>query len=74
MINQHDKTIKDLVGLIHDISIIRSGFALENTQTFANRMYRIVELGLGLDEEETDDIVDEEIEEVVEDSKMEEVD
>ena len=74
--DKNDKTINDLVGLIYDVSLIRSGFSLENTKNFSSRIYRIVELGLGLDED-TDDT--ENIEEVVQDdnideSQMEQVD
>ena len=74
--DKNDKTINDLVGLIYDVSLIRSGFSLENTKNFSSRIYRIVELGLGLDDD-TDDT--ENLDEVVQDdnideSQMEQVD
>ena len=42
---------KDLVNLLYETALINSGFTLENTGTFAERIFRIVQMGLGLDAE-----------------------
>lgn len=42
---------RDLVNLLYETSLINSGFTLENTGTFAERIFRIVQMGLGLDPE-----------------------
>ena len=73
--DKNDKTIKDLVMSLFDISVLRCGFTLDNTQNFSNRLYRIIELGLNLEDdivEETDNTQAETI--IEEESVMEEVD
>ena len=74
--DRNDKTITDLVNLIYDISLLRCGFSLDNTQVFSNRLYRIIEMGLSIDDDVdvSSNIVDENIKEVPEESVMEEVD
>ena len=42
---------RDLVNLFCETALINSGFTLENTGTFAERIFRIVQMGLGLDPE-----------------------
>jgi molecular chaperone HtpG len=51
--NQSDKTIKDLVYLMFDTALLTSGFALEDPAAYADRIHRMIKLGLSLDEEET---------------------
>ncbi len=41
----------DLVRLLYDTSLIDSGFTLDSPTIFSNRIYRIIKLGLGLNEE-----------------------
>merc|ERR1711868_346015 len=39
-----DKTFKDLVLLLFDTSMLSSGFSLEDSSTFANRIHRIIKI------------------------------
>ena len=77
--DKSDKTVKDLVWLLFDTSLLTSGFNLEEPTQFAGRIHRMIKLGLSIDEddvEEDDDLPPlEEVEGAVEEaSKMEEVD
>ena len=47
-----DKTFNDLVDLLYNISLLNSGFNVENIQGFSSKMCRMIQLGLGLEEEE----------------------
>jgi molecular chaperone HtpG len=46
--DKSDKTIKDIVWLLHDSALIASGFSLESPADFAARIYRMVALGLSI--------------------------
>merc|ERR1712060_507523 len=72
-----DKTVKDLVHLLFETSLLTSGFSLDEPATFAGRIHRMIKLGLSVeDDDEVDDV--EELPPLEEDgdegSKMEEVD
>ncbi|KAH7648899.1 Hsp90 [Cryptosporidium bovis] len=75
--DKSDKTVKDLIWLLYDTSLLTSGFSLEDPTQFSSRINRMIKLGLSIEE---DDIVDDlpPLEEVndseVQASKMEEVD
>ncbi|XP_952473.1 heat shock protein 90, putative [Theileria annulata] len=71
-----DKTVKDLVWLLYDTALLTSGFNLDEPTQFGNRIYRMIKLGLSLDDEEhvEDDSSMPPLDEPVVDSKMEEVD
>ena len=76
-VDENDKTVKDLVHLLLDTSLLVSGYSLENPNQFASLIHRMVSLGLGDGEEDVDvDSNDVEVpEEIGEDeSKMEEID
>ena len=78
--DKSDKTVKDLIWLLFDTSLLTSGFSLDEPTQFAGRIHRMIKLGLSIDDDD-EDAADEDLpplesvegadEEV---SKMEEVD
>merc|ERR1712043_10418 len=79
--DKSDKTVKDLIWLLFDTSLLTSGFNLDEPTQFAGRIHRMIKLGLSIDDDDEglgdDDNLPplEEIDGAVDEaSRMEEVD
>ncbi|KAM1115016.1 hypothetical protein TB2_038143 [Malus domestica] len=78
--DKNDKSVKDLVLLLFETSLLTSGFSLDDPNTFGNRIHRMLKLGLSIDDDavegdaEMPPLEDADADADAEGSKMEEVD
>merc|ERR1711937_195283 len=77
--DKSDKTVKDLVLLLFETSLLTSGFSLDEPHSFGGRIHRMVKLGLSIDDSLDLDEDDGDLPPLEEDlggeqSRMEEVD
>jgi len=75
--DRSDKTVKDLVWLLFETSLLTSGFNLDDSTHFATRIHKMIKLGLSIEDTMDEEVPGLEKEAVQGDaprSKMEEVD
>jgi len=77
--DKSDKTVKDLIWLMFETSLLQSGFSLDEPSQFAGRIHRMIKLGLSIEEDKIDEedlppLVKDKEGEAAGQSKMEEVD
>jgi molecular chaperone HtpG len=56
--DENDRAVKDLIYLLFDTALMDSGFTLEDTSSYSGRIYRMIQLGLGLDVDSSEDVAD----------------
>merc|ERR1712025_830519 len=56
--DKNDKSVKDLVHLLFETSLLSSGFTLEDPAVHAQRIHSMIKLGLCIDDDEVDTVED----------------
>lgn len=75
--SEQDKHLRDLVRLLYDTALLTSGFSIPKPDAYAQRIHRLIAIGLSVDSREDEQVlVQESKEEVVDstESVMEQVD
>ena len=57
--DENDKTVKDLIWLLYETTLINSGFTMENPNDYTNRIHRLIRLGLDISVEPFEEPLDE---------------
>ena len=51
----NDKTVKDLVSMLFEVSLLQSGFSIEDPSQFSGRIFKLIKLGLSIYDDDEDD-------------------